>query len=263
MMRRTCPLPVTPAQAGIRLSAPPEMAPRLGGDNAAAARVTIPGFVRWAGGIAAQRAAAGLALLAVAACGPLVQIGGNDKAPASLLALRATAVPAAGAPALTTTDPRATVLVLVPAVPGILQTLRLPVTTTDTTVAYLTGATWAEQPNREFQRVLADTIAARGIPVLDPRQATAAGGRTLSGTLLDFGLDVRDPAAAVVRVRFDAALTGPGSGVGAKGAPSPFAIRRFDASVPVATQNPTDVAIALNTAANAVAADVAAWIPRQ
>ena len=195
-------------------------------------------------------------LVGVAACGPLVQIGGNDKAPASLLALRATAVAAPGV--ATTTDPRATVLVLVPAVPGILQTVRLPVTTTDTSVAYLTGATWAEQPNREFQRVLADTIAARGIPVLDPHQATAASGRTLSGTLLDFGLDVRNPAAAVVRVRFDAALTG--SAV--KGATTPFAIRRFDASVPVATQNPTDVAIALNTAANTVAADVAAWIAR-
>ena len=193
----------------------------------------------------------------LAGCGPLVQIGGNDKAPASLLALRATAVPAAGA-TLGTTDPRATVLVLVPAVPGTLQTLRLPVTTTDTTVEYLTGATWAEQPNREFQRVLADTLAAKGIPVLDPRQSTAAGGRTLSGTLLDFGLDVRNPAAAVVRVRYDAALTG----VGAKGSAPAFAIRRFDASVPVATQTPTDVAVALNTAANQVAADVAAWVAR-
>ncbi len=198
-----------------------------------------------------------LMIAALAGCGPLVQIGGNDKAPMSLLTLRASAVPAPGA-ATATTDPRATVLVLVPAVPGILQTLRLPVTTTDTTVAYLTGATWAEQPNREFQRVLADTIAAHGIPVLDPRQTTEAGGRTLSGTLLDFTLDVRNPAAAVVRVRFDAALTGAAT----KGSAPPFAIRRFDASVPVATQNPTDVAIALNTAANQVAGEVADWIPR-
>lgn len=189
---------------------------------------------------------------ALAACGPLVQIGGNAKPPASLLALRATAAPMATA--ITNTDPKATVLVLVPAVPGTLQTLRIPVLTSDTTVEYLTGATWAEQPNREFQHVLADTIAAKGIPVLDPRQATAASGRTLSGTLLDFGLDVRNPANAVVRVRFDAALTGVGK--------VPFAIRRFDASIAVVSQNPTDVAIALNTAANQVAADVAAWVAR-
>ena len=187
---------------------------------------------------------------ALAACGPLVQIGGNAKAPASLLALRATAAPLTTT--TTTTDPKATVLVLVPAVPGMLQTLRIPVLTSDTTVEYLTGATWAEQPNREFQHVLADTIAAKGIPVLDPRQSTAASGRTLSGALLDFSLDVRNPASAVVRVRFDAALTGVGK--------TPFAIRRFDATAPVVSQNPTDVAIALNTAANQVAADVAAWI---
>ncbi len=193
---------------------------------------------------------------ALAACGPLVQIGGNAKAPASLLALRATAVAAPGAGA--TTDPHATVLVLVPAVPGTLQTLRVPVTTSDTTIEYLTGASWAEQPNREFQRVLADTLVAHNIPVLDPRQSTAAGGRTLSGTLLDFSLDVRNPAAAVVRVRYDAALTG----VAPKGGTGTFAVRRFDASVPVTTQNPTDVAIALNTAANSIAAEVADWVAR-
>ena len=197
------------------------------------------------------------AVAGLAACGPLVQIGGNAKAPASLLALRATATPPAGGTA--SSDARATVLVLVPAVPGMLQTLRLPVETSDTTIAYLTGATWAEQPNREFQRVLADTIQARGIPVLDPRQATASGGRILAGTLLDFSLDVRNPAAPVVRVRFDAALTG----TAAKGQVAVFAVRRFDASEPVASQNPTDVAIALNAAANRVAADVAAWIPAE
>lgn len=183
-------------------------------------------------------------------CGPLVQIGGNDKAPPSLMSLRATATPAAGAP--TTSDRAATVLVLVPTVPGTLQTLRVPVATTDTEVAYLTGATWAEQPNREFQHVLADTIAARGVPVIDPHQASLAPGRTLSGVLSDFGLDVRNPSAVVVRVRYDATLSGTPK--------TPFSIRRFEAVQPVASQNPTDVAIALNTAANAVATQVADWI---
>ena len=199
--------------------------------------------------------AATVALGLVAGCGPLVQIGGNDKAPVALLALRATATPA---PSPASVDRATTVLVLVPSVPGTLQTLRLPVTKSDTEVQYLTGATWAEQPNREFQHVLADTLAARGIAVIDPRQATLAPGRTLSGTLFDFGLDVRNPGAIVVRVRYDAAL----SGTAAKGTVAPFALRRFDATAPVASQNPGDVAIALNTAANQVAADVAAWVGR-
>jgi cholesterol transport system auxiliary component len=191
------------------------------------------------------------ALVALAGCGPLVQIGGNDKAPVALMALRATATPTTGA---VTSDRATTLLVLVPTVPGTLQTLRVPVATTDTEVAYLTGATWAEQPNREFQHVLADTIAARGVPVIDPHQATLAPGRTLSGTLFDFGLDVRNPSAVVVRVRYDATLSGT--------AKAPFTIRRFDAVQPVASQNPADVAIALNTAANTVAAQVADWIAR-
>lgn len=194
----------------------------------------------------------GLVASVLAGCGPLVQIGGNDKAPVALLTLRTTAAPV---PTPAAVDKAATVLVLTPTVPGPLQTLRLPVATGDTQVAYLTGATWAEQPNRQFQQMLADTIAARGIVVLDPRQAPLAQGRTLSGELVEFGLDVRDPAAAVVRVRYDAALAGIGKA-------APLSVRRFDAAVPVSSQLPGDVAVALNRAANTVAGDVAAWVAR-
>lgn len=192
-----------------------------------------------------------LSLSGVAACGPLVQIGGNTPAPTALLALRATATPV---PVSDRVDKTATVLVLVPAATGTLQTLRLPVATTDTEVAYLTGASWSEQPNRMFQRVLADTIEAKGVVVLDPRQATIASGRTLSGTLIEFGLDIRNPAAVVVRVRYDATLTGTGK--------TALAVRRFDAALPVSSQLPGDVAIALNVAANTVAGDVATWVAR-
>ncbi len=189
---------------------------------------------------------------ALSACGPLVQIGGNDKAPTALLMLRTSAAPM---PVPAVVDKTATVLVLVPTVPGPLQTLRLPVTTGDTQLAYLTGATWGEQPNRQFQQMLADTIAARGIVVLDPKQALLAQGRTLSGELVEFGLDVRNPAAVVVRVRYDATLAGIGRD-------APLAVRRFDTSVAVTSQLPGDVAVALNQAANSVAGDVAAWIAR-
>lgn len=190
-----------------------------------------------------------LSVLALAACGPLVQIGGNTPAPTALLSLRATAAPV---PTPAVADKTTTVLVLVPAATGTLQTLRLPVATTDTEVAYLTGATWSEQPARQFQRVLADTIELKGVVVLDPRQATIAGGRTLSGTLMEFGLDVRDSAATVVRVRYDATLSGIGK--------APLSVRRFDQAVPVSSQLPGDVAAALNKGANAVAADVATWV---
>lgn len=186
------------------------------------------------------------ALLALAACGPLVQIGGNDKPPAMLLTLRAdTGPPAAGTDAATAK----TLVVAVPMAIGALQTLRIPVTTANTELQYLTGAQWSEQPNRLFRRVIADTIAARGMVVLDPLQRVPAGARLLTGTLVEFGLDVR--AAPTVRVRFDAILSTGGAQVAA---------RRFEASATPASQTPESVAAALNQAANQVAGEVAAWV---
>ena len=126
-------------------------------------------------------------------------------------------------------------------------------TTSATEVTYLVGAAWAEQPNRQFQRLLADTLTANGLAVVDLRQSGIAPARTLTGTLRDFGLDVRDPGNPVVRVRYDAQLAAtrnPAAGVG---------LRRFEASVPASSQTPTAVAAALNLAANQLAAEVAAW----
>ena len=199
-------------------------------------------------GAPAGLAPAGLALagltlagLTLAACGPLVQIGGNAKPPPSLLTLRATATPDAAGRGNT-------IAVEIPAVPGPLQTLRLPVVTADTQVTYLKGAIWAEQPNRQFQRVVADTLAARGFQVIDLHQSSVAPARRLTGQLLDFGVDVRDPARPVARVRYDAQLT------------APFRLKRFDASEAVdPALPPVATADALNRAANRVAGEVADW----
>lgn len=191
-----------------------------------------------------------LAALALTACGPLVQIGGNTPAPASLLTLSATAVPQ---PYAGPAQPGATIAVETPAVPAILQTLRLPVATSATEVSYLVGATWSEQPNRQFQRLLADTLTANGLAVIDMRQSSVAPARTLTGTLREFGLDVRDPANPMVRVRYDAQIAGPRS------PQANVSLRRFEASVAAPDQRPTSVAAALNQAANQVATEVAAW----
>lgn len=188
-----------------------------------------------------------LVLLAVAGCGPLVQIGGNDKAPQTLLTIGATAV----APAYQPGAPLGpTIAVDVPRVPMTLQTVRLPVTTSPTDVSYLVGATWAEQPNRQFRQVLTDTMSAAGFAVINRRETSIPPARVLSGTLVLFGLDVSDVSAPVVRVRYDAQLAGGGKIVG---------LRRFDAAVPVASQTPTAVAQALNVAANKVAGEVTDW----
>lgn len=188
-----------------------------------------------------------LATLLLAACGPLVQIGGNDKAPPMLLTLRATTTQIAA-----TAAKPATIMVVLPAATGALQTLRLPVTVADTEIAYLTGATWSEQPNRLFRRVLADTIVARGLIVIDPRGPSPRADMTLSGTLAEFGLDVRNPGMPHVNVRYEAILNASNGAL--------IAARRFDSSEPVTSQSPANVGAALNVAANRVAADAATWV---
>ncbi len=191
--------------------------------------------------------AASATLLAVSGCGPLVQIGGGGKPPTALMTLSAMTPPAAGAPA----DGAPQIGVAVPVVPGPLQTLRVPVTTSDNSVQYLAGATWADQPNREFQRLLADTLQAKGAAVVSLRTSPAPA-RTLTGQLVDFGLDVRNPGQPVVRVRYDAELLSRSGG-----APR---LRRFVASEPVAGQTGPEVAAAQNRAATRVAGDVAGWV---
>jgi cholesterol transport system auxiliary component len=188
--------------------------------------------------------------LSITGCGPLVQIGGNEKPPASLLTLTATAPP--GVPATVPVNPSETIAVELPGVPATLQTLRLPVTTSPTQVSYLVGATWAEQPNRQFQRLLADTLAASGFSVIDSRQSPIAAAHSLTGNLRSFGLDVQNPGNPVVTVRFDAQIVNPR-------APKTIRLRRFDATEPARDQSPAAVAAALNRAANRVAADIAEW----
>lgn len=191
-------------------------------------------------------AALGL-LLALAACGPLVQIGGNAKPPEALLTLRADSL---GAPAQAI-DPARTLAISAPSVPGAIQTLRLPVTISDTEVQYLKAANWVEQPAKLFQRLLADTVGSRGgVLVLSDRQSDVPPARKLTGQLLEFGLDVR--TAPQVRVRYEALLTGRDG--------QPVAARRFEASRPVGSQDGATVGAALNDAANEVAGQVASWV---
>lgn len=187
------------------------------------------------------------AALLLAGCGPLVQLGGNAPAPATLLVLRAAAPPPEWRGPAPLAD---TMAVAVPDVPSELQTLRLPVQVGQASVQYLAGASWSEQPNRQFQRLLADTLAGAGLPVLDVRSGTVSPSRLLTGHLREFGLDVR--GQPVVRVRYDAQLAGPRGG-------GTVALRSFVAEEPVASQQPEAVAAALGRAANRLAADVAAW----
>ncbi len=194
--------------------------------------------------------AALVALLFVGGCGPLVQVGGNATPPDALYTVSATtpaAVPAGQVPV----DMVKAVTVDIPAVPGALQSLRIPVVVSDTSIQYVPAAQWSEQPNRLFQRLLADTLTHGGVAVIDQRSSGTIGGRRLTGQLMAFGVDVRE--GQIVRVRYDATLAGP-EGVRQ---------RRFEREAPVARIDGASVSAALNSAANAVAADVASWIGKQ
>lgn len=172
---------------------------------------------------------------------------GGGSTPAELLTLTPSQVLAAGEARSAAAGE--TIAVLAPSVPRAINTRRIPVYVSPTAIEYLVNATYVEEPNELFRRVLAETIASRtGQLVLDPGNFTQEAGATLSGQMLQFGFE---PARMEVVVSYEAAL--------ARGNDA-LRTQRFEARVPVTTQDVTTIAPALNQASNQVAEQVAAWI---
>lgn len=139
--------------------------------------------------------------------------------------------------------------VQVPATPQRLNVARVPVATSDSSLAYLKDAVWVEKPAELFRNVLAETIRARGDRlVVDSGGLEYAATTQLMGELVEMGYDA--PSASVV-VRYDALLALPGGAV---------RTRRFEQRISGVEAQPETVGAALNTAANQVAADVAEWV---
>lgn len=173
-----------------------------------------------------------------------VKFGG--KPPATLLTLGSTLHPAADAQP---TEADGVVTIIEPDVPKSLQTVRVAVRTDANDFAYVRKAFWVESPRNLFRAVLAETVAARnGVLVLDSGQFAVTPGRRLTGDLLEFGVDSRSKQAVVT---FDAVLF---DKVGA------ITKRRFTATAPVRTIDDKGVAGPIQTAANAVAVQVADWL---
>lgn len=194
-----------------------------------------------------KQAAMSAALALILILPGCISIGG--KPPAQLLSLDAaqkvapgTVRSAASGTSITVADPEA---------PKLLDTVRVPVRTTPTSLAYVTDVQWADTPRHLFQRLLSETIAATSNRiVLDPGQYSADAGQRLMGELVEFGLDEASNSAIVT---FDAILAGPGG--------TAITRQRFTASVPVGAKiTATSVGAPLNSAANKVATDVAAWL---
>jgi cholesterol transport system auxiliary component len=190
---------------------------------------------------------ASIALLAALALSGCISFGG--KPPAQLLSLdaahkvQAGAVQAAGSGrSLIIDDPDA---------PKTLDTVRVPVQVSPTSIAYVTKTQWADTPRHLFRRLLAETVSATTDRiVLDSGQFVGDGGQRLTGELVAFGIDAGANSAVVT---YDAMLTTP-AGVA-------LARQRFTASVPIGGKiDATTIGAPLNAAANKVATDVAAWL---
>ena len=169
------------------------------------------------------------------------------KPPASLLTLTPAAT--GGVAGDRTAAPGQTISVATPIVPESLQTERVPVQASETSIAYLQDARWVATPDRLFGRLLSDVIAARtGRVVLDALQLDVSPGVRLTGRLDRFGIDAASSEAVVA---FEAAVARDAGAV---------VTRRFEARVPVAAVDVVNAGPALNQAANTVAVQVADWV---
>lgn len=187
-------------------------------------------------------------LAALLLLGGCISLG--PKPPASLIRLD----PAARAPADAgvAVTPERSVTVLPPTAPAEIVVPRVPVRSGAAALAYLKGATYADQPTRLFGSLLSETIRARtGRPVLDVRGYSLAPGLRLGTRIVAFGVDADRRQVDMI---VDASIQ-PAGGA----APT---IRRFEAHAPAAAIDAATVAPALDRAANEVAAQIADWVGR-
>ena len=176
-------------------------------------------------------------------------IGLGGKTPPFLLTLDADAAPSAGS--ARTAAEAATLTILIPTAPQKLRTPRIPVQQDDASVSYVKDAQWVEAPNRLFQRLVSETVAARTARVvLDEGQYLTAPGEQLAGQLMEFGVDARANEAVIV---YQAMLVSAGG--------KSVTQRRFEVREPIGGKvEAKPVGEALTRAANKVAADVASWL---
>ena len=182
-------------------------------------------------------------LAALALLGGCISFGA--KAPPTLFDLTAENPAPAGAGQSGTLA--SALVVEVPEAPLELAVTRIPVQIDGANVAYIKDAGWVERPARLLQRLLAETIRAKGTRLVLESEPGTGASEVLSGRLIAMGFDAQANAAVV---RLDAMRTTKGGQV---------QVKRFEASQP-ATVEPATLGPALNRAANDVARQVAEWV---
>ena len=185
------------------------------------------------------------------ALAPALMLGGcislTPDPPDQLLTLTPAAMLPTGAEA--SGSPVEALAVAVPAAPQRLNVARVPVSTSDSALAYLVDAVWVERPAILFRRVLAETIRARGARmVVESGELEYAAATVLGGELTEMGYDA---GSASVVVRYDAVLTLPDGTI---------RTRRFEQREAGVEAEAEAVGAALNRTANSLAAEVADWV---
>ena len=169
------------------------------------------------------------------------------EAPDRLLTLTPTASAPAGS--ATSGELSSALAITEPSTAQRLNVTRVPVMTSSSALAYLEDAFWVEKPARLFQRVLSETIRARGNRlVVGGGELEYAAPTQLGGELVAMDYDA---ASASVVVRFDAVLQMPSGQI---------LTRRFESVVSGVAPDAIAVGPALNQAANDVAMQVAEWV---
>ncbi|WP_448580545.1 ABC-type transport auxiliary lipoprotein family protein [Thermaurantiacus sp.] len=186
------------------------------------------------------------ALAALPACGPIVQLGlPSGPPPAQHVLAEAPAAAPGSSPGVV--DPKTAVTLLAATAPAMLQTTRIPVRVGATEVRYIVGHAWTEPPVRLFMQMLEARLAAEGVPLVDRRITGRSAAHVLGGELLEFGVDERGP---MVRIRFEATLTGP-NGIRRQG---------FSREAPIGRIDGPTAAAALSAASAELGAEIARWV---
>ncbi len=183
---------------------------------------------------------------ALSACGPLVKIG-EDGPPPARFSLAAVLPAAASAPSTAALTLRIDDI----EAPQELALDRLVVRNGTQQIEYLKDMRWTDKPTRLMRPLLAEHVKALRPEalIMSATQLEPAAQYQLSGRLVAFQVQ-RDSGKAIVRM--DVLLQSPRS-------KAVFA-RSFTSEAPTAVTSAASMAAGINTAANAVAADIAAWV---
>jgi ABC-type uncharacterized transport system auxiliary subunit len=192
-----------------------------------------------------------MAILLLAACGPILELSGGGEAP-RLFQLN----PAPGL-ASSTSVGNLTVLVEQPTVPGGLSSDFIAVKSGDHEIKYLAGARWSDRASQLMARYVVESIEQSGaIGVISVESLDLPNDFRLKLDIQEFSAFTGPTENAPVRnveVKISATIV--------QSMPIDIVAKRaFSGLVNTRSENPADIVAAMNEAADLVMRDMFAWL---